>query len=77
MATDHPSCPRFSVFIASSLDGCIARSDGRIDWLSAVEVEGEDYGYSAFFESVDTVVLGRKTYDTVLGFEACAAGLGR
>jgi len=60
--------PRCSVFIAVSLDGYIARTDGAIDWLSAVQVEGEDYGYKAFFDSVDTVVLGRKTYDTARGF---------
>ena len=69
MTTDRPSRPRCSVFIAASLDGYIARSDGRIDWLSIAEAPGEDYGFKAFFDSVDVVVLGRKTYDTVLGFE--------
>ena len=62
--------PQCSVFIAMSLDGFIARPDGRIDWLSTVEEPGEDYGYRAFFDEVDTVVLGRKTYDVVLGVEA-------
>ena len=47
-------CPRCSVFIAMSLDGFIARPDGRIDWLSLVERPGEDYGYEAFFDSIDT-----------------------
>ena len=71
MTTAHPTVrPRCSVFIASSLDGCIARSDGRIDWLSVASAEGEDYGYKVFFDSVDVLVLGRKTYDTVLGFGA-------
>ena len=60
--------PRCSVYIAVSLDGFIARRDGRIDWLSAVAREGEDYGYARFIGSVDTLVLGRKTYDTALGF---------
>lgn len=60
---------RCSVFIATSLDGFIARADGRIDWLSIVERPGEDYGYHAFFESIDTLVVGRKTYETALGFE--------
>ena len=69
MAPPSPS-PRFSVFIASSLDGYIARSDGSLDWLSAVESSGVDFGYWAFFEAVDTIVVGRKTYDTVLGFAA-------
>jgi dihydrofolate reductase len=57
------------VFIAISADGFIARTDGAIDWLSAVELEGEDYGYKEFFDSIDTLVMGRGTYDTVLGFE--------
>lgn len=57
-----------SVFIATSLDGFIARVDGGIDWLSMVERPGEDYGYKRFFEAIDTLVIGRKTYDTVLGF---------
>ncbi|HEY6878659.1 MAG TPA: dihydrofolate reductase family protein [Polyangiales bacterium] len=57
--------PRCSVFIATSVDGYIARRDGSIDWLSSVEREGEDYGYKKFMESVDTVVLGRNTYDFI------------
>ena len=61
--------PRCSVFIAVSLDGFIARPDGRIDWLSIVERHDEDYGYKAFFDSVDALVIGRKTYETALGFE--------
>jgi dihydrofolate reductase len=60
---------RCSIFIAASLDGFIARPDGRIDWLSIVERPGEDYGYAKFFEAVDTIVVGRKTYDAALGFE--------
>jgi dihydrofolate reductase len=60
--------PRCSVYIATSLDGFIARPNGSIDWLSRVERPGEDYGYGAFFGSIDTVVVGRKTYETALGF---------
>lgn len=56
------------LYIAQSLDGYIARADGDIGWLSAVEREGEDYGYSEFIESVDTVIMGRKTYEKVLSF---------
>ncbi len=61
---------RCSVFIATSLDGFIARENGAIDFLSIVERPGEDYGYAKFFDSVDTVVIGRKTYEIALGFEA-------
>lgn len=56
------------LYIAASLDGYIARPDGDIDWLSMVETPGEDYGYTAFHETIDTVVMGRKTYDKVLSF---------
>lgn len=59
---------RCSVFIATSLDGYIARSDGGIDWLSVVERPGEDYGFGEFYGSVDALVLGRKTWETALGF---------
>jgi dihydrofolate reductase len=56
------------VYIAVSLDGYIARKDGDIDWLSAVNSKDEDYGYSEFLKNVDTVIIGRKTYDKVLSF---------
>jgi dihydrofolate reductase len=56
------------LYIAQSLDGYIAKKDGDISWLSVVEREGEDYGYSEFIESVDTVIMGRKTYEKVLSF---------
>jgi dihydrofolate reductase len=60
--------PRCSVFIATSIDGFIARPDGTIDFLSIVEVPDEDYGYAEFFATVDALVIGRKTYETALGF---------
>lgn len=60
--------PLIKLFIASSVDGFIARPDGDIGWLDAVAAAGEDYGYAAFYETVDTIVLGRKTYDKVLSF---------
>jgi len=53
------------LYIAMSLDGFIAKSDGDISFLSAVVQEGEDYGYSEFINSVDTVILGRKTLDKI------------
>lgn len=60
----------YHVYIAMSLDGFIAGENGELDWLSIVQEEGEDYGYSEFFESVDIIALGRGTYDSVKGFES-------
>lgn len=56
------------VFIAMSIDGFIAAENDNLDFLSLVEQEGEDYGYNEFHNSVDTVIMGRKTYDKVLSF---------
>ena len=55
---------KIRLFIASSLDGYIGRQDGSIDWLFT----DADYGYSDFLRSVETVLMGRKTYDKVLSF---------
>jgi dihydrofolate reductase len=66
---------RFAVFIAMSLDGFIARPDGDIDWLQPFE--SEDHGYAAFFADVDALVIGRGTYETVLGFPAWPYGRKR
>jgi dihydrofolate reductase len=60
--------PRCSVFIATSLDGYIARLDGTFDFLSIVERPDEDYGFAEFFASVDALVIGRNTYETALAF---------
>lgn len=49
-----------------SLDGFLATKDDDLSWLSIVEKEGEDYGYAAFNETVDTYIVGRITYDKVL-----------
>ncbi|MEM8672853.1 MAG: dihydrofolate reductase family protein [Cyanobacteria bacterium P01_G01_bin.67] len=60
-----------SVFIATSLDGFIARIDGKLDWLDAANAtvpEGEDCGYRDFMESIDVLIMGRKTYEQVLSF---------
>ncbi len=60
--------PHVSVYLAISLDQFIARPDGSLDWLERVQDAGEDYGYPAFMATVDALLLGRATYDTVLGF---------
>lgn len=56
------------LYIAQSLDGYIAKGDDDISWLSMVERQGEDYGYSELMETVDTVFMGRRTYEVVQGF---------
>jgi dihydrofolate reductase len=60
--------PRCSVFIATSIDGHIARPDGTFDFLSIVDRPDEDYGFAEFFASIDALVIGRNTYETALGF---------
>jgi len=61
--------PRIKLYIACSLDGFIARENGSIDWLTEYENNpGTDYGYSEFYSSIGTVLMGRKTYEQVLGF---------
>ncbi|MBD2346453.1 dihydrofolate reductase family protein [Anabaena subtropica] len=52
------------LFIASSLDGYIARASGEIDWLFT----DQDYGYTEFYNQVDTLIMGNKTYQQVLSF---------
>lgn len=54
------------VYIASSLDGFIAAPGGDLRFLDRVQLNGEDYGYGAFMSTIDTVIIGRKTYDWVM-----------
>ena len=61
-----------SVFIATSVDGFIARPDGALDWLPADG--GEPHGYDEFIATVDALVIGRKTFETVLAFDAWPYG---
>lgn len=80
---------KVSVYIATSLDGFIAREDGGLDWLlnrdertgdadaaasAADEAAGEDFGYTAFMASVDALVMGRNTYALVQTFPAWPYG---
>ncbi|ROM94597.1 dihydrofolate reductase family protein [Pseudomonas brassicacearum] len=62
MATAH-------VFIATSLDGFIARPDGDIDWLLQRDDQTEDHGYSAFIADKDVIVMGRGSYEKALTFD--------
>jgi dihydrofolate reductase len=57
---------KISLFIAISLDGYIAKPNNDLSFLKIVEKEGEDYGYAKFTSAVDTLIVGRKTYDYVL-----------
>ena len=54
------------VFIATSLDGFIARKDHSIDWLENQGTTTEEHGYTQFIDSVDGIIFGRKTYEVVL-----------
>ena len=54
---------KITLYIAPTLDGYIAGPNGEVDWLSMVDQQGEDYGYAQFYDSVDALVMGRKTYD--------------
>lgn len=54
------------LYIAMSLDGYIAKPNDDLGFLSIVEKQGEDYGYSDFIKTVDTVIIGRKTFDKVM-----------
>jgi dihydrofolate reductase len=56
------------VFIATSLDGFIARKSGELDWLMKQQIGGEEHGYDAFVESVDGLVMGRGSFQNALTF---------
>lgn len=56
------------VYIATSLDGFVARRDHRIDWLMKQNTAGEDHGFEAFMDSVDGLVMGRGSFLNVLSF---------
>lgn len=62
---------RISIFIATSLDGYIAKPDGDINWLmdKRYELEGEDFGYSKLYDACDLLVMGRNSFEKVAGFE--------
>lgn len=61
-----------SVYIATTLDGFIARENGELDWLPGSDGEvpsnsvNEDYGFHAFMDSIDVLVMGRNTYELVI-----------
>jgi dihydrofolate reductase len=61
-----------SVFIGASLDGFIARTDGSLDWLPPGDAE--PHGYDEFMATVEALVIGRKTFEKVLTFDAWPYG---
>ncbi len=58
--------PKIVYYVAASLDGYVADADGGVGWLP--EGDSDDYGYADFYAGVDALVMGRRTYDQVLGF---------
>jgi dihydrofolate reductase len=63
---------RGSVFVGVSVDGFMARPDGRFDFLP--DGGGEEHGYTDFMKSIDAMLIGRKTYEVVLAFPVWAYG---
>nr|WP_086937901.1 dihydrofolate reductase family protein [Thaumasiovibrio occultus] len=59
-----------TVYIATSLDGYIADKDGKVDWLHAIpNPTGSDMGFADFMARIDAIVMGRNTFETVVGFD--------
>ena len=59
------------IYIATSLDGFIATSDGSLDWLEEIPYpDKSDFGFTEFLKNVDALVMGRKTFEKVLTFES-------
>lgn len=58
------------VYIATSIDGYIAKTDGGIDWLNEIpNPDGDDYGFFEFMKRIDGILMGRSTYEIVMDFE--------
>lgn len=60
---DRIDRPKISIYIAISIDGYIARKDGGLDWLDRVGGFDEDYGFQKLLNSIDALIIGRKTYE--------------
>jgi dihydrofolate reductase len=57
---------KFTYYVASSLDGYIAKEDGDVSWLEELDISMEDAGYDEFYSTVDALVMGRKTYEMIV-----------
>jgi len=59
-----------TLYIAISLNGKIAKSDGSVDWLENIpNPDGLDYGYASFYESIGTTIQGRNSYDQIMSWD--------
>ena len=54
-----------STFIATSVDGYIAKKDDNLQWLEMVVLENEDYGFQNYLKQIDTVIMGRHTFEKI------------
>ena len=59
---------KITYYVASSIDGYIAREDGDVSWLDELGISPEESGYYEFLSTVDGIVMGRNTYDMILSF---------
>jgi len=59
---------KITYYVASSLDGYIAKNDGDVSWLDDLGISMEEAGYEQFYSSVDALVMGRKTYEMIVSF---------
>ena len=55
-------------YVASSIDGFIADTEGGVDWLDSINSSGIDHGYNDFYSGIDSLIIGRGTYDQILEF---------
>ena len=59
---------KITYYVASSLDGYIAKEDGDVSWLEELNISMEDAGYNEFYSTVEALVMGRKTYEMIVSF---------
>ena len=57
--------PSVSLYISTTLDGFIARADGAIDWLTHIDDNDTDYGYAAYYNSIDGLLMGSTTFEMI------------
>ena len=59
---------KVTYYVASSLDGYIAKEDGDVSWLEELNISMEETGYDEFYATVDALVMGRNTYEMIISF---------